>query len=195
MTIVDKEVPFRQLIMVMPRKHIDKQKPLCDGYRYTKFKDSMKEDWAQLQCSVGLFDSISDAKNTLNSFLKDRKTFEKRFVFVVDLDNELVGSAGLWTGRYFDGNRLRIHYVAVREDAQHHGIGSSMILRLCKMYDSIPSKYPLYLVTQTNSYGAIALYSRLGFTPYLGAYNGCTREESEKNWELATQLLREKASR
>ena len=36
-----------------------------------------------------------------------------------------------------------------------------MLTKLCMMYDLIPSKYPLYLATQSQSYGAIKLYSRL----------------------------------
>lgn len=194
MTTVDKEVTSRQLIMVMPRKHIEKRVKLKEEYRYARYKDAFREQWANLQYSVGLFDSIETAKAAIDSFLKDKEQFEQNFLFVTNFDDELVGSAGLWPGRHFGDSRLRLHYVAVREDCQHQGIATSMITHLCKQYDSIPSKYPLYLVTQTNSYGAIALYSHIGFTPYLGAYEGCTKDKSEKNWEIATNILREKAS-
>ncbi len=70
----------------------------------------------------------------------------------------------------------RVHYVAVGLSAQHKKIAQAMLTKLCMMYDMIPSKYPLYLATQSQSYGAIKLYSRLGFTPYLGAYKGCTEQ-------------------
>jgi ribosomal protein S18 acetylase RimI-like enzyme len=114
-------------------------------------------------------------------------------LFVANENNELVGSAGLWFGNDFEESRLRIHYVAVSLSAQHKKIAQAMLTKLCMMYDTIPSKYPLYLATQSQSYGAIKLYSRLGFTPYLGAYKGCTEQKSKNAWQNVTEILRCKA--
>ena len=62
-------------------------------------------------------------------------------------------------------------------------------------YDEMPGKYPLYLVTQSQSYGAIALYARLGFTPYLGATDHEDADHTQEAWEKVTRILREKAIR
>ena len=124
---------------------------------------------------------------------RDRDFFSKHFLFVVNENNELVGSAGLWFGNDFEESRLRVHYVAVSLSAQHKKIAQAMLTKLCMMYDMIPSKYPLYLATQSQSYGAIKLYSRLGFTPYLGAYKGCTEQKSKNAWQNVTEILRCKA--
>lgn len=124
----------------------------------------------------------------MNSCKKKNNLF--RNFYLCNDQGELVGSAGLWQGNHFGQNRLRVHYVAVSESAQHQGIASAMVSKLIAMYDQIPSKYPLYLATQTNSYGAIAMYSHLGFTPYLGAWRDCSEAQSKDNWELATEILR-----
>lgn len=189
MTVLDKNVEYKPLIMVVPRKKLSLI-PLESPYRYSDYKESFYEPWVRLQCEVGLFETEEEARKALDSFLPNID----QFVFVTNEKNELVASAGLWEGTHFDTPRLRIHYVAVSEKDQHKGIGASMITKLSAMYDHRPSKYPLYLVTQTNSYGAIALYSRMGFNPYFGEYKGCSEEENKKNWELATQILREKAT-
>ena len=196
MTILDKSVPFIRVLMVMPRKTVRKEIPLNTKYQYVKFDDTLKEAWCKLQLEVGLFDSLAQAKEKWESMLKeDRAFFVQNFLFVADQQGELVASAGLWPGNDFEEKRLRVHFVAVKETAQHQKIAQSMLTKLCMKYDEMPGKYPLYLVTQSQSYGAIALYARLGFTPYLGATDHEDADHAQEAWEKVTQILREKAVR
>lgn len=193
MTVFDKNVENRPLLMIIGRKVCDREIPLDPAYHYEAFQPRFKEAWAKLQYEVGLFDSLQDAQETVEAMSKD-DSFAENFLFVCDDKNQLVASAGLWPGNHYGISRIRLHYVAVSESAQHHKIGSSMVSKLVMKYDSKPGKYPLYLVTQTNSYGAIAMYSHLGFLPYFGAYEGCSAEQSEANWTLATEILRAHSS-
>jgi len=196
MTILDKSVPFIRVLMVMPRKTVRKEIPLNTKYQYVKFDDTLKEAWCKLQLEVGLFDYLAQAKEKWESMLKeDRAFFVQNFLFVADQQGELVASAGLWPGHDFEEKRLRVHFVAVKETAQHQKIAQSMLTKLCMKYDEMPGKYPLYLVTQSQSYGAIALYARLGFTPYLGATDHEDADHAQEAWEKVTQILREKAVR
>ena len=196
MTILDKSVPFIRVLMVMPRKTVRKEIPLNTKYQYVEFDDTLKEAWCKLQLEVGLFDSLAQAKEKWESMLKeDRAFFVQNFLFVADQQGELVASAGLWPGHDFEEKRLRVHFVAVKETAQHQKIAQSMLTKLCMKYDEMPGKYPLYLVTQSQSYGAIALYARLGFTPYLGATDHEDADHAQEAWEKVTQILREKAVR
>lgn len=194
MTVLDKEVEYRPLLMIIPRKRQDREKELHKDYSYCQWEDSMKEQWVSLHVETGLFESKEEGEACLEDFLKEEENFKNQFLFVCDTNHQLVGSAGIWPGNHFGMKRLRVHYVSVSQVAQHKGIASSMVSRLIHMYDEMPSKYPLYLATQTNSYGAIAMYSHLGFTPYLGQWKDCSKEQSEENWEIATEILREKAS-
>ncbi|MGI6511759.1 MAG: GNAT family N-acetyltransferase [Catenisphaera adipataccumulans] len=187
MTRLDPSVEYRPLIMIIPRRHLT-ERQLPEGYHYQSYDPTLEKAWIDLQCSVGLFKDPADARAAWQTFVPSIE----RFLFVADTQGNLVGSAGLWPGTHFGPERLRLHDVAVREDHQHKGIAQAMICKLSVRYDEAPGKYPLYVVTQTNSYGAVALYSRLGFTPYLGAYQGCTEEQNHANWEIATKILREK---
>ena len=194
MTVLDKDIPFVKVLMVMSRKTIQKEIELNSKFHYVEYSDSLKEDWCKLQCEVNLFNSMEDARKKWNEMVqRDKAFFSKNFLFVKDEKERLVASAGLWYGKDFEENRLRIHYVAVSESAQHNKIAQSMLTRLCVMYDKIPGKYPLYLATQSQSYGAIKLYSRLGFTPYLGAYKGCSEQKNTQAWTTVTKLLADKS--
>ena len=194
MTVLDKNVPFIKVLMVISRKTIEKEIELNSNYHYVDFSEDLMVNWCKLQCEVNLFDSMKDAQNKWNQMIqRDKDFFSKRFLFVKDDDDNLVGSAGLWYGSDFDESRLRVHYVAVSQSAQHQKIAQAMLTRLCIMYDSIPSKYPLYLVTQSQSYGAIKCYSRLGFTPYLGAYHGSSEQKSKQAWQSVAQILADRS--
>ncbi|WP_270433754.1 GNAT family N-acetyltransferase [Holdemanella biformis] len=194
MTVLDTSIPYEKVLMIMARKTIRKEIELNPKFHYVEFDESLKEAWCKLQTQVCLFENIDEARKKWDSMLtRDKDFFSKHFLFVVNENNELVGSAGLWFGNDFEESRLRVHYVAVSLSAQHKKIAQAMLTKLCMMYDMIPSKYPLYLATQSQSYGAIKLYSRLGFTPYLGAYKGCTEQKSKNAWQNVTEILRCKA--
>lgn len=194
MTVLDKDIPFIKVLMVISRKTITKEIKLNSKYHYVDFSEDLKMDWCKLQCEVNLFDSMKEAQDKWNQMIsRDKDFFSKHFLFVKDEEDNLVGSAGLWYGSDFDESRLRVHYVAVSQDHQHQKIAQAMLTRLCIMYDKIPSKYPLYLVTQSQSYGAIKCYSRLGFTPYLGAYHGSSEQKSKQAWQSVTQILADRS--
>ena len=181
MTVLDTSIPYEKVLMVMARKTIRKEIELNQEFHYVEFDESLKEAWCKLQTEVCLFENLEEARKKWDSMLtRDKDFFSKHFLFVANENNELVGSAG------------RVHYVAVSLSAQHKKIAQAMLTKLCMMYDTIPSKYPLYLATQSQSYGAIKLYSRLGFTPYLGAYKGCTEQKSKNAWQNVTEILRSK---
>ncbi len=194
MTVLDRRIPFVRVLMIMPRNTIYKEVPLHEDYHYVPYSEDLKDAWCKLQTEVGLFEDFNQAQEKLKSMLEeDAQGFQQNFLFVQDQEGDLVGSAGLWPGHDFDGSRTRIHFVAVKEKAQHKRIAQSLLTKLCLQYEEKPSKYPLYLVTQSQSYGAIALYSRLGFVPYLGEYHDHTAQESEKDWEIVTDILRQHA--
>lgn len=193
MTVLDKSVEHVGVLMVLPRGHAPKSEPLHEDYHYRKYDDDLYEAWAALMDKTGLA-SKDEAYSILDKMLEDREAFTDNFLFVVDDAGNLAATAGIWPGHVFE-DRLRLHWVAVDPDHQRKGLARSMITELAQMYEGRPGRYPLYLSTQSESWPAIMLYSRLGFTPYLGAYEGHTEEQSQQDWEKVTQLLREKSQK
>ena len=137
----------------------------------------------------------TDKQRIKNKFDKIQVEYEKEGCLIRDIVECLFANGFIPEAvkNDFEESRLRVHYVAVSLSAQHKKIAQAMLTKLCMMYDKIPGKYPLYLATQSQSYGAIKLYSRLGFTPYLGAYKGCTEQKSKNAWQNVTEILRCKA--
>ncbi len=194
MTTVDLSIPYRKVLMVLPKKRVGSEHKLKEGFHYEKYTDDLFDAWCSLQTGVKLFETKEQAAGKLKEMLaEDRAFFEENFLFVMDEKGNLAASAGLWPGRDFDEPRLRIHYVATDPSFQHNGLARSMLTKLAVKYDTLKTKYPLYLATQAQSYGAIRLYASIGFTPYLGAYNGHTQEQSGQDWEETTKILREHA--
>ena len=150
MTVLDTSIPYEKVVMGMARKTIRKEIELNQEFDYVEFDESLKEAWCKLQTEVCLFENLEEARKKWDSMLtRDKDFFSKHFLFVANENNELVGSSGLWFGNDFEENRLRVHYVAVSLSAQHKKIAQAMLTKLCMMYVTIPSKYPLYLATQS----------------------------------------------
>lgn len=177
--------------MVLPRKTIQEEQPLAPGYTWAPYNPDLRQPWARLMVETGL---VNDEEAGLAQWDKmeqeDPEKLREHFRFILGPDNDLAATAGLFPGHDFPG-RLRLHWVATSLNHQHKGLARTLITALAREYDAMPGSYPLYLSTQSQSYGAIKLYSRLGFQPYMGAYEGHTREQSEEDWKTVTDILRQ----
>lgn len=190
MTKLDRSVPFYRVLMIKKPNQTIESIPLKEGYAYVPYDESLNDAWCDLHVETGLFQTYEQAKQKLNEMLQEDATlFREAFVFVKDREGNLVGSAGLWHGKDFKEERLRIHYVSVSFNAQHQKIAQSMITSLCVKYNEMKREEPLYLVTQSQSYGAIMLYQKLGFQPYLEETLDCKKEEHEKAWEKTMEII------
>lgn len=192
MTILDTSVEYIRVLMILGRKTIVKESKLAQGYTYEKMNEKYYDAWCELMTECALCESIEKAHEVLEAIIQEDKAFfEDHFILVLK-EEQVVASCGLWYGKDFDAKRLRLHYVATKPAHQGKGIAKAMITKMAMLYDSIPGKYPLYLVTQSQSYMAIALYARLGFLPYFGEYKGHSAKQSQEDWERVTEILKEK---
>ena len=81
------------------------------------------------------------------------------------------------------------------EHHQRKGIAKALMIETIRLYASMQVTEPLYLTTQTNSYVAIAMYLRLGFTPYKKAMPVNFQADPktfEKDTALAWKLIMDK---
>lgn len=183
----DKSVPSIGVLMICPRKQIEKEMKLPKGYSYVSYDEDMSSEWVDLQVMAGNFNTEQEAYD----FLKNMD--EEKFVFVQDENGKLVASAGLYEGEHFGMKRLRLGMLAVLLENQREGLASAMITKLCVQYDSVPGKYPLYISINAQQHEAIKAFAKLQFTPYLGFYEGHTDKQSEADWTVITQILKEKS--
>ncbi len=192
MTKLDRNVVDIPLLMVLPLEKEIEVNQLQAPYRYIEYRDEYAKQWCCLQTETGLFESLAQAEEKLNTFIKQGNNFKDNFLFVVDENNELVGSAGIWPGFHFGKERARIHYVSVSEKVQGKGIAKAMLTKLCNQYQREGHTEELYLATQTGSYAAINLYNRIGFIPYEEAYQNYTKQEVIGHWKIAWEIIDKK---
>ncbi|WP_301203922.1 GNAT family N-acetyltransferase [Faecalibaculum rodentium] len=191
MTICDTNIPFTKVLMVLPRNTIHTETPLHEGYTYAPWRESFRQPWAALMVETGLVPDQEAGLAQWDKMMNEApEMLREHFRFVLGPEGDLAATAGLFPGHDFP-DRLRLHWVATGLNHQHRGLAKSIITALAKEYDRMPEKYPLYLSTQSQSYGAIKLYSRLGFQPYMGEYAGHTKEQSEDDWRIVTGVLQE----
>ncbi|MDO4466724.1 MAG: GNAT family N-acetyltransferase [Bacillota bacterium] len=182
----DKSVPSIGVLMICPRRQIEKEIKLPAGYSYVSWDEDMSSEWIDLQIMAENFESEQEA----HEFIKTMDT--EKFVFVQDQNGKLVASAGLYEGDHFGMKRLRLGKLAVLLENQREGLATAMITKLCLAYDSVPGKYPLYVSLNAQQHEAIKVFAKLQFTPYFGFYNGHTDKQSEENWTIVTKVLKEK---
>ncbi|MBQ0065067.1 MAG: GNAT family N-acetyltransferase [Firmicutes bacterium] len=183
----DKSVPSIKTLMICPRMQILKETPLPKGYSYMQIDDDMDQEWIDLQMMAGNFKEQKEAYDFFWNMDRDK------FVFVQDENGKLVGSAGLYPGEHFGMKRLRLGKLVVLLDHQREGIATAMITKLCVLFDSIPDRFPLYVSVNAQQHEAIKTFAKLEFTPYFGFWEGHTDKQSEHDWEIVTEILREKS--
>ena len=171
--------------MILPRNTFHKVKEVPQGYRVVLFSEKYKEKWVQLFVNLDIF-SKEECEEMISS---DRETF-KTYCTLVLKDDELVASAGLCKD---EKDRYYLGYLAVNEENQGKGIGSYLVSKVSYVYDTIPSRYPLYAPISTRFYREIMLLSRLDYLPFMGALNGKSEEKSKQDWKKITDFLKEKS--
>ena len=182
-------IKMKDLLMVLPRKMIQRRKPLPERYEFVSYTKRFHGPWITL-CKQAGYTAVE-----AEMFLQDPENIEENFVFVIDqVTHKLVGIGGLIQDDAFLTKRSCIDCVSVDPSVQRQGIGSSIVNALVLKYERKPSKYPIYVRTDIAYWPSIILFSRLGFTPYLGQSKQATKKQNEKKWEHATNVLREKTA-
>lgn len=66
----------------------------------------------------------------------------------------------------------------------------ALVSRLALAYESMPSRYPLYIRVPKDHLMLIAKASRMGFVPYFGEWKESSSHHSQNTWEEITHALR-----
>lgn len=189
---IDRTLPHIGIIM---EKHDTQNYPKFDlpaGFSFAKYKTGFERQWIELQYEVEEVDSLKEAENIffqefltgagfdwINKSNSTKEIFDiqqypffdemyRRMVFVVNNDEQVVGTGALWKGDIFGKELQRIHFVAVKPEYQGLGISKAIVTQLLNIYNTLGYKDYIYLTSQTWSYKAINIYSKFGFKPYYG---------------------------
>lgn len=168
--------------------------PLPDGYRWCAHPERRRSQWSQLMVACGFPYTAAEAQSFWDAMeTADPAAFASNLFFILDADNNLAATCGLWPGAHFDPARWRLHWVMCAPEHQGRGLAKAACLAAREAFlQNSAMDDPLYVVTQAQSWAAIGLYEKLGFVPYEGATCKASVEENRAAWQQARTLIKER---
>lgn len=190
--MLDKSIPFYNILMKRRKGRPVFQFDLPGGFRFAFFKPGDEKDWAEIETSVGEFDTEADALYYFrNSYMTYLDELVKRCLFIENSEGKKVATLTVWWT--YTGNRRDpwIHWVAVKPEYQGLGLGKALVSKGMKQLMEMEGDRNVYLHTQTWSYKAIGIYKLAGFEitreKGLGGYEN---DEADKAMNLLQNYLK-----
>lgn len=164
--MLDTTVPHKKFFMEISEVDASTLPPtvLPPGYTLLPYWDGAEGAWAQIQMSVGGFDSLEEGEHFFETvFLRHPREAADRVLFILDPDGNPVATGSTWFAWNEDGERIPIlHWIATRPDQQGKGLGRAVVVEAIRKALELDGG-PIMLSTQTGSHVAMRLYHDLGF--------------------------------
>ena len=159
--MLDRTIPFYNTILRCDC-YQTKDAVLPEGYSVVTYQPGCERAWAELECSVGDFDSVNEAEDYFVSmYLKDTDKTDN-ILFLKDAEDNIIGSCIAWQDDRNGALVSSLHWLIVDEDYQRMGLGKALCCAVMNIY-AVQGKFPVYIHTQPWSWKAILLYVSLGF--------------------------------
>jgi len=165
--MLDKSVPYIDVMMKRMTGTEIPEFPLPEGYSFELFQSGDEKHWAQIEAAADEFASPIDGLLYFQrEFLPYSRELVRRCVFAKSPEGEYVGTATAWWDYAADGKRHPwLHWVAVKPAHQNRGIGKAIVSKTIRLLYDIEGDFrDYYLHTQTWSHVAIGIYEKCGFT-------------------------------
>jgi len=197
--MLDKTIPYYPLTLVKNDTQIYPEYTLPMGYEFVFYKNGDELHWADIECSMGQFDSTESALKCFKREFEEGQNLnaKDRMLFVKDKNGEYVATGTLWNGRFLGEEYQRIHWIAVKDKCAGRGIAKALISRLMAMYNDFGYEGFIYLLTGTRNFSAINIYRKFGFSEYRGEKSlsdKLTDEEFKEQNDKAILIVNERIS-
>lgn len=106
---------------------------------------------------------------------------------IVDQHGQVVAKTRFEKGDEFPGERIKLAWEC---QPGYEQVLAHLAGVMAKLYDEMPGRYPLYTEMKGYDLEVIKTLARIGFTPYLGEYEGCSEEKNKEIWQQVTDALR-----
>jgi GNAT superfamily N-acetyltransferase len=162
--MLDKSIPYFNLPMKRKTGTAIPEYVLPEGYTFVPLTVGSEIDWAEIETSVGEFDSISEALEYFQTnYLSYPGEAERRTIFIQTSDKKKVGTATSWWN--YTGMRRdpALEWVAVMPEYQGTGLGKAVVFEGLRRMLLIEGDRDIFLHTQTWSYRAAGIYLQAGF--------------------------------
>jgi ribosomal protein S18 acetylase RimI-like enzyme len=187
--MLDKSIPYLNIVMQRKPKTLIPQYVLPPGYSFVPFSPGDEVKWAEIETSVGEFDSVTEALDYFReNYLSFPGEVESRTIFLQTVEGEKVGTVTSWWN--YSGIRRdpALEWIAVKPEYQGLGLGKAVVFEGLKRMVLIEGDRDIFLHTQTWSYRAVAIYLQAGFEFIKkGSFSGY-----DNDYEEAIPYLEEK---
>ena len=190
MVILDKSLPYIDIIMKRTAGSFVPLRPLPEGYRFAMYAAGDERDWARIETSVAEFDSETQALEYFSKeFLPHPNELPRRCTFIETDGGEKVATATAWFGENFGARVPLVHWVAVTPGHQGKGLGKPLVSNLINLMRELEGDTDFYLHTQTWSHKALFIYEWAGFrmVSETGAL-GCANRDYDRAVEIINGL-------
>ena len=159
--MLDRTIPFYNTILRCV-SYRDKNVVLPEGFSIVSYKNGYEKSWAELEYSVGDFNSLEKAENYFVETYLQKRELQSNILFLLNSDNAVIGSCIAWQDKRGDDFVSSLHWLVVDEKYHGMGLGRALCCATMKIFEE-QANFPVYIHTQPWSWKAIFLYLSLGF--------------------------------
>jgi len=162
--MLDKSIPYLNIVMQRKAETPIPKVVLPQGYSFVPFSSGDEVEWAEIETSVGEFDSVAEA---LDYFCVNYLSFpgevERRTIFIQTAEGKKIGTVTSWWNYTSIRRDLALEWVAVKPEYQGLGLGKAVVFEGLRRMVEIEGDRAIFLHTQTWSYQAVPIYLQAGF--------------------------------
>ena len=161
--MLDKSITYKNIIMRADSWSAGPTYELPHGFSVKAFAPGDEQYWAEIEASVGEFDSAGEARTYfVQEYLPELDQLRRRCRFIIAPDGRYAATCTAWTTQK-DGQTIgSLHWLAVKPEFQRKGLARVLVQTIMQIFDDL-GEYPVYLHTQTWSHAAVLLYCHEGF--------------------------------
>lgn len=187
--MLDKTIPYFNIIMKRKAGQSIPSFELPEGYSFVPYTDGAEKDWAEIEASVGEFDSAAEALEYFSTgYLSYPNEVKRRTIFIQNSALKKVGTATGWWNYTGERRDPSLEWVAVLPEYQGLGLGKAVVFECVNRMLTMEGDRDIYLHTQTWSCKAIEIYLQAGFE----FMKSGTFSEYDNDYDRAMPLLVEK---
>ena len=161
--MLDKSIPYKNIIMRADSFSEKKAFHLPQGFSCKAFSLGDEPHWAEVEASVGEFDSSEEALVYFEKkYLPELENLKQRCRFIIAPDGSYAATCTAWTGLQDSQTIGALHWLAVRPEYQRKGLARVLVQEIMQIFNDL-DEFPVYLHTQTWSHAAVLLYCHAGF--------------------------------
>ena len=159
--MLDRTIPFHNTILRCDN-YQHKDVVLPKGFSIVSYKNGYEKAWAELEYSIGDFDSLEDAENYFAATYMQNPALLSNVLFLLNEQESVIGSCIAWQDKRKASCVSSLHWLVVDENYHGMGLGKALCYATMNIFEA-QDKFPVYIHTQPWSWKAIFLYLSLGF--------------------------------